>query len=74
MKKVRFTYWLGGSIELVIKASVDGMRVVILECFEASNAKPFDFHGISVQEQDWPFINVSLDVLFMTLADKAAKE
>jgi hypothetical protein len=73
MSKVSFSYFLGGSIELIVKASVEGLRVIILECYEASNARPFEFHGISVQEQDWPFRNVSLDVLLMVKA-KAAVE
>ena len=76
MKKVTFTYLLGGSIELIVKARISdgGSDAIIKEVYDADTCKPFDTQWITIQASEFPFRSIPIHELFINMAIEKAKE
>ena len=74
MKKVKFIYLLGGSIELIVKASVFKVGAVLIdEIYDDDQGRPFDVSGLSIQDTQYPFKSRYIDDLLRFKAIIEAK-
>ena len=74
MKKVKFKYTLGGSIELTVKADVHSdEQVLIREVYEEEPYRMFDTQWIIIQASAPPFSTIPLIELFVNMAIEEAK-
>jgi len=65
---VRFKYLLGGCVELIVKAEVNGLSVLLTEVYDAESCRAFDVDGLCIQSKEWPFEHEALDTILMSMA------
>ena len=74
MKPVKFTYLHGGSIELIVKASVfKGGAVILDEVYDADTCRPFNYDRISIHTENYPYESELMGDWLISMAIEEAK-